>query len=237
MGKTGDRRQDPVTTPPCSKETHKSALEGPYRNRWHVEVNRRTISSTLGMEDGQPSPWPSRTRGPSAGLQLIWLMMAQAALRMTRCRASSKFQHTLQLRGSLASAWPHLPHDETRYGLFVLIVNNGKRPARPHRTQSHQATAKTLPAAHQTTRDRQHPQIRVPTPELRSAIRVEIVYVGLRESTVSTWCVGDGPLLLGYAGSVGCACPIPRRHVQWRRCSALTRISSWQAVVTFPDGG
>ncbi len=39
-----------VTTLLCPKATHKSALKTLFQSRWHVELDLRTIKSTLGME-------------------------------------------------------------------------------------------------------------------------------------------------------------------------------------------
>ncbi|MEK9142158.1 MAG: IS4 family transposase [Nitrospirota bacterium] len=124
-----------VTTLLCPKKTHKSALKALYRSRWQVELDLRNITSTLGMER-------LSCQTPTMAIKEMWvhllaynlirLMMAQAALLTDSLPRQLSFKHTLQLW----IAWDHhghdIDHDETRYGLFVLIAQQrvGHRPGR-----------------------------------------------------------------------------------------------------------
>lgn len=55
----------------------------------------------------------------------------------------------------------HRPRRQALWPVCPDRLTADRRPARSHRTQGHQVTTQTLPAAHQTTRDRQRgrPQI------------------------------------------------------------------------------
>ena len=72
-----------VTTLLCPKQTDKAALKALYQSRWHVELDLRSIKTTLGMER-------LSCQTPAMAIKEIWvyllaynlirLMMAQAAL-------------------------------------------------------------------------------------------------------------------------------------------------------------
>jgi Transposase DDE domain len=124
-----------VTTLLCPKNTHKSAMKTLFQSRWHVELDLRTIKSTLGMEQ-------LSCQTPTMAIEEMWvhllaynlirLMMAQAALRTDTRPCQLSFKHTLQLW----VAWEHhgqgIDRDEKHEGLLGLIAQQrvGNRPGR-----------------------------------------------------------------------------------------------------------
>ncbi|CUS38649.1 conserved hypothetical protein [Candidatus Nitrospira nitrosa] len=124
-----------VTTLLCPKATHKAALKALFRSRWHVELDLRSIKSTLGMEQ-------LSCQTPAMALKEIWvhllaynlirLLMAQAALHADARPRQLSFKHTLQLW----IAWEQHSHglngDPMHDGLLVLIAQQrvGNRPGR-----------------------------------------------------------------------------------------------------------
>ena len=124
-----------VTTLLCPKDTHKSALKTLFQSRWHVELDLRTIKSTLGMEQ-------LSCQTPTMAIKEMWvhllaynlirLMMAQAALRTDTRPRQLSFKHTLQLW----IAWEHhgqgIDRDEKPQALMLLIAQQrvGNRPGR-----------------------------------------------------------------------------------------------------------
>lgn len=121
-----------VTTLLCPKQTPKPALKALYRDRWHVELDLRTIKTTLGLE-----MLSCKTPGMAEkeiwvyllAYNLIRLIMAQAALTQDRLPRELSFKHTLQLWvawGQCAIGNEH--HDR----LFVLIAQQqvGNRTGR-----------------------------------------------------------------------------------------------------------
>lgn len=124
-----------VTTLLCPKATYKSALKTLFQSRWHVELDLRTIKSTLGMEQlscQTPTMVIKEMWVHLLAYNLIRLMMAQAALRTDTRPRQLSFKHTLQLW----IAWEHHGHggncDSTREGLWGLIAQQrvGNRPGR-----------------------------------------------------------------------------------------------------------
>lgn len=124
-----------VTTLLCPKHTGKAALQSLFRNRWHVELDLRSIKTTLGME-------PLSCQTPAMAIKEIWvyllaynlmrLLMAQAASLADQLPRQLSFKHTVQIW----IAWTQYTHqsdyDDKLYGLFVLIAEQhvGERPGR-----------------------------------------------------------------------------------------------------------
>ncbi len=124
-----------VTTLLCPKQTPKVALGALYKNRWHVELDLRSIKSTLGMETlcgKTPAMVIKEIWVYLLAYNLIRLMMAQAAVFADCLPRQLSFKHTLQIW----IAWGHCrigPADDSRIGgLFVLIAQQrvGNRPGR-----------------------------------------------------------------------------------------------------------
>lgn len=121
-----------VTTLLCPKQTSKPALKALYRDRWHVELDLRTIKTTLGLE-----MLSCKTPGMAEkeiwvyllAYNLIRLVMAQAALTQDRLPRELSFKHTLQLWVAWGQCAIGNEHDDT---LFVLIAQQqvGNRTGR-----------------------------------------------------------------------------------------------------------
>jgi hypothetical protein len=124
-----------VTTLLCPKATTKAALKKLYRDRWHVELDLRSIKTTLGMET-------LSCRTPAMAEKEIWvyllaynlirLLMAQAAFLADRLPRQLSFKHTVQIwiawRQNAANGYD----DSGLTGLFILIAQRkvGNRPGR-----------------------------------------------------------------------------------------------------------
>ncbi|HET9679931.1 MAG TPA: IS4 family transposase [Gammaproteobacteria bacterium] len=89
-----------VTSMTCAKGTPKPALKALYRSRWHVELDLRSIKTTLGME-------VLRCRTPEMNEKEMWVyLLAYNLIRLLMADAASlsdvlprqlSFKHTLQL--------------------------------------------------------------------------------------------------------------------------------------------
>jgi hypothetical protein len=124
-----------VTTLLCPKQTPKASLGALYKSRWHVELDLRTIKTTLGMET-------LSCKTPAMAIKEIWvyllaynlirLMMAQAALLADCLPRQLSFKHTLQIW--IAWGYCRIGVTDTNRigGLFVMIAQQrvGDRPGR-----------------------------------------------------------------------------------------------------------
>ncbi len=124
-----------VTTFLCPKDTPKAVIKVLYRRRWNVELDLRSIKTTLGMER-------LSCKTPEMALKELWvyllaynlirLLMAQAALLADQIPRQFSFKHTVQLW----LAWQQRAggsHDGVAIaGLLVLIAQPrvGLRPGR-----------------------------------------------------------------------------------------------------------
>ncbi len=124
-----------VTTLLCPKQTPKAALGMLYKNRWHVELDLRSIKTTLGMETlscKTPAMAQKEIWVHLLAYNLIRLMMAQAALLADCLPRQLSFKHTVQIY----IAWVHCHSsavDADRIdGLFIMIAQQkvGNRPGR-----------------------------------------------------------------------------------------------------------
>ena len=124
-----------VTTLLCPKETSKTALRALYGCRWHVELDLRSIKSTLGMH-------MLSCQSPAMIVKEIWvyllaynlirLLMAKAAALADMMARQLSFKHALQVcnawtnLGSQTCCEQHLQH------VFALLAQQrvGKRPGR-----------------------------------------------------------------------------------------------------------
>jgi hypothetical protein len=124
-----------VTTLLCPKHTSKAALKSLYRSRWHIELDLRSIKTTLGIEQ-------LSCKTPAMAIKEIWvyllaynlirLMMAQAALLAHRLPRQLSFKHTVQVWIAWTQYADRIDHDDKLHGLFVLIAQQrvGDRPGR-----------------------------------------------------------------------------------------------------------
>lgn len=124
-----------VTTLLCPKQTPKAALGMLYKNRWHVELDLRSIKTTLGMET-------LSCKTPAMAKKEIWVyllaynlirwMMAQAALLADCLPRQLSFKHTVQLYIALMHCHRNAVDEYTIDRLFVLIAQQkvGNRPGR-----------------------------------------------------------------------------------------------------------
>ena len=89
-----------VTTLLCSKDTPKAALKALYRERWQVELDLRSIKTTLGMHTlscKTPSMAEKEVWIYLLAYNLIRIMMAEAALFTEQLPRQLSFKHTVQL--------------------------------------------------------------------------------------------------------------------------------------------
>lgn len=124
-----------VTTLLCPKHTDKATLTALFRSRWHVELDLRSIKTTLGMER-------LSCQTPAMAIKEIWvyllaynlirLLMAQAAALANRLPRQLSFKHTVQIWIAWTQYTHHINYDEKLCGLFVLIAEQrvGERPGR-----------------------------------------------------------------------------------------------------------
>jgi hypothetical protein len=122
-----------TTTLLCPKQTPKHALKALYRNRWHVELDLRSIKSTLGMGElscRSPDMVRKEIRVYLLAYNLIRLLMAQAAHYGNCLPRQISFKHTVQLSLAWRSQAISASIDECY--LFVLIAGQrvGDRPGR-----------------------------------------------------------------------------------------------------------
>jgi hypothetical protein len=125
----------PVTTFLCPKDTPKGMLRALYRRRWHVELDVRSIKTTLGME-------ALRCRTPEMARKELWvhllaydlvrLPMAQAALLADQAPRQLSFKHTVQVWISWCQRGGGSHDGAVMHGLLVLIAQPrvGLRPGR-----------------------------------------------------------------------------------------------------------
>ena len=124
-----------VTTLLCPTQTPKRALKMLYQSRWHIELDLRSIKTTLGMD-------MLSCKTPAMAIKEIWvyllaynlirLLMAQAALLADQRPRQLSFKHTLQLWVAFNQHNPAVNDDEKLVGLFILIAQQqvGNRPHR-----------------------------------------------------------------------------------------------------------
>lgn len=123
-----------VTTLNCPKVAPKDELKILYKSRWHVELDIRSIKTTMGMEH-------LSCKTPEMAVKEIWvyllaynlirLMMVQSALIADITPRTISFKHCLQLW--LASLNQINTLDEEQlYALFLLMSKQrvGNRPGR-----------------------------------------------------------------------------------------------------------
>jgi hypothetical protein len=89
-----------VTTLLCPKDSPTAALKALYRERWQVELDLRSIKTTLGMETlscKTPSMAEKEVWVYLLAYNLIRIMMAEAALFTEQLPRQLSFKHTVQL--------------------------------------------------------------------------------------------------------------------------------------------
>jgi hypothetical protein len=124
-----------VTTFLDPKDTPKSMLKALYRQRWNVELDLRTIKTTLGMEQ-------LRCKTPEMARKELWvfllaynlirLLMAQAALLADQIPRQLSFKHSLQIGLSWQQRSGATQDAVVINALLVLIAEPrvGLRPGR-----------------------------------------------------------------------------------------------------------
>ncbi len=124
-----------VTTLKCPKQTPKKALKTLYQRRWNIELDLRSIKTTLGMD-------MLSCKTPEMAIKEIWvyllaynlirLLMAQAALLADQLPRNLSFKHTLQLWIAFNQHNHAANREEKLMGLFILIAQQqvGNRPHR-----------------------------------------------------------------------------------------------------------
>jgi hypothetical protein len=124
-----------VTTLLCPKHTDKAALKALFRNRWHVELDLRSIKTSLEMDT-------LSCRTPVMAIKEIWvyllaynlirLLMAQAASLADLLPRQLSFKHTVQIWIAWTQHTTQIDYHDKLHGLFVLIAEQrvGERPDR-----------------------------------------------------------------------------------------------------------
>jgi len=123
-----------VTTLLCSKDTPKAALKALYRERWQVELDLRSIKTTLGMHTlscKTPSMAEKEVWIYLLAYNLIRIMMAEAALVTEQLPRQLSFKHTVQLwvAWRRSGSGYHDGHFEQLL-LFIAQQKVGHRPGR-----------------------------------------------------------------------------------------------------------
>jgi len=125
-----------VTTLLCPKDTPKAALKALYRERWQVELDLRSIKTTLGMETlscKTPSMAEKEVWVYLLAYNLIRIMMAEAALFTEQLPRQLSFKHTVQLWVAWCRRGP-----DYRDGCFeqlLLFIAQQKVGCRPGRIE------------------------------------------------------------------------------------------------------
>ena len=125
-----------VTTLLCPKDTPKAALKALYRERWQVELDLRSIKTTLGMETlscKTPSMAEKEVWVYLLAYNLIRIMMAEAALFNEQLPRQLSFKHTVQLWVAWCRRGP-----DYRDGCFeqlLLFIAQQKVGCRPGRIE------------------------------------------------------------------------------------------------------
>lgn len=124
-----------VTTLLCPTQTPKGELKALYRGRWHVELDLRSIKTTLGMEMlscRTPVMVEKEIWVYLLAYNLIRLMMAEAASASGCLPRQLSFKHTVQLWEAWCQHRTTARPQETLSALFLLIAQQvvGTRPGR-----------------------------------------------------------------------------------------------------------
>ncbi len=124
-----------ITTLLSPKDASKAALKSLYKSRWQIEVDFRSIKTTMGMETlscKTPEMSEKEIGVYFLAYNLIRLLMAQSALLADIVPRQLSFKHTLQLwlAWNQQGAW--IDHETNQELLFVLIAQQkiGHRPGR-----------------------------------------------------------------------------------------------------------
>lgn len=151
-----------VTTLLCPKKTDKVALKNLYKQRWHVELDIRSIKDTMGMDN-------LSCKTPDMAVKEIWvyllaynlirLLMAQAALITDTVPRKISFKHCLQL-WLIWSQKVDSHDDEQLIALCVLMAQQqvGKRPGR-------------IEPRAVKRRPKPYPLLMLPRPQAQEAVR------------------------------------------------------------------
>lgn len=123
-----------VTTLVCATQAPRNDLKALYRQRWHVELDLRSLKTTMGME-------MLRSKSPAMAIKEIWVyllaynvirrMMLQAARAENALPRQLSFKHALQLCMACRYYRPH-PGPDAAHALLHLIAQRrvGQRPGR-----------------------------------------------------------------------------------------------------------
>jgi hypothetical protein len=121
-----------VTTLLCAKQTPKNELKLLYRQRWHVELDFRSLKTTMGME-------MLSSKSPEMAIKEIWVhllaynlirrMMLQAACTVNLMPRQISFKHALQLCMSWRYYWVQSDPDGIQELLRLIAQQRvGQRP-------------------------------------------------------------------------------------------------------------
>ncbi len=125
-----------VTTLLGSKDTPKAALKAWYRERWQVELDLRSIKTTLGMATLSCKTPPMAEKEIWVTLlayNLIRIMMAEAALFTEQLPRRLSFKHTVQLWVAWCRSGPD--YRDGRFEQLLLFIAQQKVGHRPGRIE------------------------------------------------------------------------------------------------------
>jgi|SRR5450631_2247851 hypothetical protein len=122
-----------VTTFLVPRKTHKKALGELFLQRWKVELDRRNLKSTLGLEDLScmtPDMCEKEFWVYALAYKLIRLLMAEAAMQADVLPRHLSFKHTLQILIAWSQRQFLSDASEDTATFFILIadVRVGRRP-------------------------------------------------------------------------------------------------------------
>ena len=124
-----------VTTLLCASKAPRSELKALYRERWHVELDLRSIKSTLGMD-------MLRCQSPAMVIKEVWVyllaynliraMMAKAAALADVLPRQLSFKHALQVCNAWSTHRPEMWGWAHEQSVLMLIAQRrvGHRPGR-----------------------------------------------------------------------------------------------------------
>lgn len=124
-----------VTTLLCPKQTSKTDLRALYQQRWNIELDLRSIKTTLGMDQlscKTPDMVVKEIGAYLLAYNLIRLLMTQTALLIHRLPRTLSFKHTLQMWSAWCSCGSVGEHDDKLDDFLRMIGQQqvGNRPGR-----------------------------------------------------------------------------------------------------------
>lgn len=155
-----------VTTLLCPRQAPKVELKALYRQRWHAELDLRSIKTTLGMETlscRTPAMAMKELRVYLLAYNLVRALMLRAALQAAIAPRSLSFKHAVQLWLAWRSSHRNPTQNEITLLLLVAQRRVGRRPGRiepravKRRPKQYSLLTQPRAAARQHVRAHGHP--------------------------------------------------------------------------------